>query len=105
MSRRNLIDADVCEEISAALRHIRNNLRLSRREMAESTFVSASSIYNIENGIHVTKAPCHHLWIVYSDYFYNCMQDPNDHKLITNPTDIEHDLQFIETVLYDNKED
>lgn len=105
MSRRNLIDADVCEEISAALRHIRNNLKLSRREIAESTFVSTSSIYDIENSIHVAKAACHHLWIVYSDYFYNCMEDPNDHKLIRNSTDIERDLQFIETVLYGNEED
>lgn len=105
MPRRDLVDADVCEEIGAALRRVRENFKFTHCEMAEGTFVSACSIRNIENGICVTKALWHHLWLVYSDYFHDCMLDSNDRKLITNPADIERDLRFIETILYGNPED
>lgn len=105
MPGKKLIDVDVRKEIGAVLHRVRKNLKLSRREISESTFVCTSSIYDIEKGIYVTQTLCHHLWIAYSDYFYNCMQDPNDCKLIRNPTDIERDLGFVETVLYGDKED
>lgn len=105
MPRRDLVDTDACEGVSTALRRVRENFKFSRYEMAEAIFVSPSSIRNLENNMCVTKTLCHHLWLAYSDYFYDCMQDLNDRSSITNPADVERDLRYVETVLYGDKED
>ncbi len=100
MAKRELIDNDERVEVGARLAYIRENLNLTRRDISESIFTSPQTIGNIERGNGVSKNMCHHLWLVYSDYFYISTTDPSNKGQIMNASDIQSDLDYIENYLY-----
>lgn len=100
MPRRELVDDEKRDEIGKRLTYIRENLNLTRRDIAESIFVSPQAIGNVERGCSISKSMCHHLWLVYSNYFYDC----KDTERFLNSLDIQNDLDRVETYLYGEEE-
>lgn len=98
--RIELVDDEKRDEIGKRLTYIRKNLNLTRRDIAESIFVSPQTIGNVERGSSISKSMCHHLWLVYSNYFY----DYKDTERFLNSLDIQNDLDRVETYLYGEEE-
>lgn len=99
MATKGIIDPEYSTQIGARLRFVRESLGLTQAEVAESIFASSQSILNLELGRRSTKTMCHHLMLVYYDYFYNCRHD-QEIVAEANVANIESSLDYVENYLY-----
>ena len=98
MSKQPKFTQDEMRELAKSFTIVRETFGLSRADVASAIFVCSATIGNAENGIPISKNMGHHLWLMYSDYLYDCTvnHDLEDPQI----TSIQDHLDIIGRVLY-----
>lgn len=101
MPKSEMLREDLRTDVAMRLKHIRENLGLTRPEIADSMFVSVWHIKDVENARNVSKARIHHIWLVYWDYYYRNRNNPLYSCDFANTSEIRKDLDMVEHYLFD----
>lgn len=98
MSKQPKFTQDEMRQLAKSYSYIRQSFNFSREEAASAIFVSAATIGNLENGIAISKAMGHHLWLMYSDYLYELTVSHEIDKV--SAESIQNHLDIIGRALY-----